>query len=202
VLWAAPAYGFVVLSDAYTTGSSIMPQKRNPDAAELVRAKSGRILGAFVGLTAVVKGLALAYAKDLQEDKEPVFSAADALNLSLRAMAGIVGDLKANNRARQAFPEGAAGDRTGAHSSSVQGALARGFGECAQQLWRHRARARRRTDRLLEGAADMTRPLIVAIALALLVSACGLKNDLRPPPGSPASADERDPSRPPDPLGQ
>ena len=93
VLWASPAYGFVALSDAFTTGSSIMPQKRNPDAAELVRAKAGRIIGAFTGLAVVVKGLALAYAKDLQEDKEPVFAAADAIALSLAAMAGMVGDL-------------------------------------------------------------------------------------------------------------
>ncbi len=93
VLWASPAYGFIKLSDAFSTGSSIMPQKRNPDAAELVRAKVGRILGAFVGLLTVVKGLALAYAKDLQEDKEPVFAAHDALELSLAAMAGMFGDL-------------------------------------------------------------------------------------------------------------
>ncbi len=94
VLWATPSFGFVKLSDAFTTGSSIMPQKRNPDAAELVRAKIGRILGSFVALTTVMKGLALAYAKDLQEDKEAVFSAADALILSLAAMAGMIGDLK------------------------------------------------------------------------------------------------------------
>jgi argininosuccinate lyase len=93
VLWASPSFGFVKLSDAFTTGSSIMPQKRNPDAAELVRAKSGRILGSFVALAAVMKGLALAYAKDLQEDKEAVFAAADALDLSLAAMAGMAADL-------------------------------------------------------------------------------------------------------------
>jgi len=94
VIWASPSFGFVKLSDAFTTGSSIMPQKRNPDAAELVRAKTGRILGSFVALTTVMKGLALAYAKDLQEDKEAVFDAADALDLSLAAMAGMVADLK------------------------------------------------------------------------------------------------------------
>jgi argininosuccinate lyase len=93
VLWASPSFGFVKLSDAFTTGSSIMPQKRNPDAAELVRAKTGRILGSFVALTTVMKGLSLAYAKDLQEDKEAVFSAADALDLSLAAMAGMIADL-------------------------------------------------------------------------------------------------------------
>jgi argininosuccinate lyase len=93
VLWASPSFGFIKLSDAFTTGSSIMPQKRNPDAAELVRAKTGRILGSFVALTTVMKGLALAYAKDLQEDKEAVFCAADALDLSLAAMAGMIADL-------------------------------------------------------------------------------------------------------------
>jgi argininosuccinate lyase len=93
VLWVSPSFGFAKLSDAFTTGSSIMPQKRNPDAAELVRAKAGRILGSFVALASVMKGLALAYAKDLQEDKEPVFAAADALDLSLAAMAGMMEDL-------------------------------------------------------------------------------------------------------------
>jgi argininosuccinate lyase len=96
VIWMTPAFGFITLSDAFTTGSSIMPQKRNPDAAELVRAKTGRILGSFVTLTTVMKGLALAYAKDLQEDKEAMFSAADALDLSLAAMAGMAADMKAN----------------------------------------------------------------------------------------------------------
>ncbi len=93
VLWSSPAYGFVRLSDSFSSGSSIMPQKRNPDAAELVRAKTGRILGAFVGLLTVVKGLPLAYAKDLQEDKEPVFAALDALELSLAAMTGMMSEL-------------------------------------------------------------------------------------------------------------
>ena len=95
VIWATPSFGFVKLSDAFSTGSSIMPQKKNPDAAELVRAKIGRILGAFVALTTVMKGLALAYAKDLQEDKERVFDGADALDLSLAAMAGMIDDLAA-----------------------------------------------------------------------------------------------------------
>ena len=78
------------LSDHFTTGSSIMPQKRNPDAAELVRAKTGRIAGAFQALLTVMKGLPLAYSKDMQEDKEPVFDALDALTLALAAMAGMV----------------------------------------------------------------------------------------------------------------
>ena len=96
VIWTSAQFGFVSLSDKFTTGSSIMPQKRNPDAAELVRAKVGRILGAQVALTTVMKGLPLAYSKDMQEDKEPVFDAFDALELALRAMAGMVADLKPN----------------------------------------------------------------------------------------------------------
>ncbi len=92
IIWCSAPYRFVRLSDAYTTGSSIMPQKRNPDAAELVRAKTGRITGALVGLLTVMKGLPLAYAKDMQEDKEPVFDAADALALGLAATAGMVRD--------------------------------------------------------------------------------------------------------------
>src|SRR5439155_17478999 len=78
VLWASDPFGFVKLSDAFTSGSSIMPQKRNPDAAELVRAKTGRLNGALVALLTVMKGLPLAYQKDMQEDKVPVFEAADA----------------------------------------------------------------------------------------------------------------------------
>ena len=105
VLWMTPAFGFIALTDAFTTGSSIMPQKRNPDAAELVRAKTGRILGAFVALSTVMKGLALAYAKDLQEDKEALFSAADALDLSLAAMAAMVADMKANPAKMRAAAE-------------------------------------------------------------------------------------------------
>ena len=105
VIWMTPSFGFITLSDAFTTGSSIMPQKRNPDAAELVRAKTGRILGSFVTLTTVMKGLALAYAKDLQEDKEAVFGAADALDLSLAAMTGMIGDLKANAAAMRRAAE-------------------------------------------------------------------------------------------------
>ena len=99
VLWVSPLLGFARLSDAYSTGSSIMPQKRNPDAAELIRAKAARVLGGFVALGSVMKGLALAYAKDLQEDKEPVFAAADALELSLAAMTGMVQDLEISRQA-------------------------------------------------------------------------------------------------------
>ena len=96
VIWCSAPYRFIRLSDAFTTGSSIMPQKRNPDAAELVRAKTGRVTGALVGLLMVMKGLPLAYAKDMQEDKEPVFDAAEAWTLSLAAMAGMVRDMTAD----------------------------------------------------------------------------------------------------------
>jgi argininosuccinate lyase len=93
IIWCSAPYGFIRLSDAFTTGSSIMPQKRNPDAAELVRGKTGRVTGALVALLTVMKGLPLAYAKDMQEDKEPVFDAADAWTLSLAATAGMVRDM-------------------------------------------------------------------------------------------------------------
>jgi argininosuccinate lyase len=96
VIWCSAPFGFIRLSDAFTTGSSIMPQKRNPDAAELVRAKTGRIGGALIGLLIAMKALPLAYAKDMQEDKEPLFDAADAWALSLAAMAGMVRDLTAD----------------------------------------------------------------------------------------------------------
>ena len=94
VIWCSAPYGFIRLSDAFTTGSSIMPQKRNPDAAELARAKTGRVTGALVALLTVMKGLPLAYAKDMQEDKEPVFDAADALSLALAAIGGMVRDMQ------------------------------------------------------------------------------------------------------------
>ena len=94
VIWTTPQFGFVRLSDAFSTGSSIMPQKRNPAAAELVRAKVGRLLGAFTQLTLVMKGLPLAYSKDMQEDKVPTFEAFDALELSLAAMTGMILDLE------------------------------------------------------------------------------------------------------------
>ncbi len=96
VLWSSSAFRFIRLSDAFSTGSSIMPQKRNPDAAELVRAKSARVTGALVTLLGVMKGLPLAYAKDMQEDKEAVFDAADSTALALAAMTGMVEDLQVN----------------------------------------------------------------------------------------------------------
>jgi len=96
VVWSTPGFNFVRLPDNFTTGSSIMPQKRNPDAAELVRAKSGRVIGALTTLLVVMKGLPLAYSKDMQEDKEAAFDALDALSLSLAAMTGMVKSLTVN----------------------------------------------------------------------------------------------------------
>ena len=93
VIWSSAQFRFVRLSDRWTTGSSIMPQKKNPDAAELLRAKIGRIFGAQTALLMVMKGLPLAYSKDMQEDKEQVFDAADSLMLALAAMTGMVGDM-------------------------------------------------------------------------------------------------------------
>ncbi|MBX6321025.1 MAG: argininosuccinate lyase [Rhodospirillaceae bacterium] len=105
VLWLSDGFRFVRLSDAFTTGSSIMPQKRNPDAAELVRAKAGRVTGALAGLLVVLKGLPLAYDKDMQEDKEPVFDAADTLMLCLAATTGMVRDLEVDVAAMRAAAE-------------------------------------------------------------------------------------------------
>jgi argininosuccinate lyase len=102
VIWSSAQFRFVRLSDRWTTGSSIMPQKKNPDAAELLRAKLGRILGATVALFTVMKGLALTYSKDMQEDKEQVFDAADSLMLGLAAMTGMVGDMTANREVLKA----------------------------------------------------------------------------------------------------
>ncbi len=99
VIWSTAQFRFVRLSDRWSTGSSIMPQKRNPDAAELIRAKIGRIMGANVALMMVMKGLPLTYSKDMQEDKEQVFDAADTLMLALAAMTGMVGDMTANRDA-------------------------------------------------------------------------------------------------------
>jgi argininosuccinate lyase len=94
VLWSTPQFGFIKLSDKFTTGSSIMPQKRNPDAAELTRAKVGRIAGAFQSLLIVMKGLPLAYSKDMQEDKEVAFDALDSLALAIAATTGMVDDMQ------------------------------------------------------------------------------------------------------------
>ena len=107
VVWTSPLVGLVRLSDKFTTGSSIMPQKRNPDAAELVRAKTGRVIGALTALLIVMKGLPLAYQKDMQEDKEGTMGALSALSLAVRAMTGMVGDLEPDQaRMKSAAGEG------------------------------------------------------------------------------------------------
>ena len=102
VLWATPQFGFVRLSDRFSTGSSIMPQKRNPDAAELVRGKTGRIFGALSALLVVMKGLPLTYSKDMQEDKEGTFDALQSLSLCLAAMTGMVDDMTPDRGAMKA----------------------------------------------------------------------------------------------------
>jgi argininosuccinate lyase len=99
VFWSSDRFGFIQLSDAFSTGSSIMPQKRNPDAAELVRAKPGRITGAFITLLTVIKGLPMTYGKDMQEDKEPVFDASDHLGLAIAVMEGMIRDMTVNSSA-------------------------------------------------------------------------------------------------------
>jgi argininosuccinate lyase len=107
VIWCSPLVGLISLSDRFTTGSSIMPQKRNPDAAELVRAKTGRVIGALEALLIVMKGLPLAYQKDMQEDKEGTLDALDALSLSIAAMTGMVRDMTPDvGRMRETAAEG------------------------------------------------------------------------------------------------
>jgi argininosuccinate lyase len=112
VLWASSEFGFVRLPDRHSTGSSMMPQKRNPDVAELTRGKSGRLLGDLVALATAMKGLPLAYDRDLQEDKEPLFDAFDTLAAALPAMAALVGDLEfdANRMAAAVDPNSLATD--------------------------------------------------------------------------------------------
>ena len=107
VLWSSQEFGFVVLDDAYATGSSIMPQKKNPDSAELVRGKTGRVYGHLIGLLTTLKGLPLAYNKDMQEDKEPLFDTFDTVHDALRVMAGVVRSLQIRpERMRQATRQG------------------------------------------------------------------------------------------------
>jgi len=106
VIWTSAPFGFLKLSDGFSTGSSIMPQKRNPDAAELIRAKPGRIIGALSGLLIVMKGLPMAYGKDMQEDKEPVFDAADTIMVALAAMTGMMAEAKPNADALRAAAGG------------------------------------------------------------------------------------------------
>ncbi len=102
VIWSSAQFRFVTLSDAFSTGSSIMPQKRNPDAAELIKGKIGRVSGAYVALTMVMKGLPMAYGKDMQEDKETLFDAADTIELCVTVMAGMIADMTPNPDALQA----------------------------------------------------------------------------------------------------
>jgi len=106
VFWSSVQFDFIRLPDSFSTGSSIMPQKRNPDAAELVRAKTGRVIGALNSLLIVMKGLPLAYSKDMQEDKQQVFDAADTMRLGIAAMTGMIGALKVNREAMAAAAGG------------------------------------------------------------------------------------------------
>ena len=105
VVWMSQPFGFITLSDAFTSGSSIMPQKRNPDAAELVRAKTGRVFGSLTTLLTVMKGLPLAYSKDMQEDKEPVFDCVETLEIIIPAMSGMIADMKVNRAAMRKAAE-------------------------------------------------------------------------------------------------
>lgn len=109
VMWMSDRFAFITLTDAFTTGSSIMPQKKNPDAAELVRAKPGRVLGAFISLSTMMKGLPMTFCKDMQEDKEPLFDAVESLTLAIAATAGMVDDMEARpdrmmDGLKQGFP--------------------------------------------------------------------------------------------------
>ena len=107
VIWSTDRFNFIHLSDDFTTGSSIMPQKKNPDAAELIRAKPGRIIGNFTSLATILKGLPLAYSKDLQEDKEPLFDTQKTLSISIAAMTGMMSDMQINSKAmRDALEKG------------------------------------------------------------------------------------------------
>lgn len=103
IFWATKEFSFVTLHDSYSTGSSIMPQKKNPDVAELARGKAGRLIGNLTGLLATLKGLPLAYNRDLQEDKEPVFDAADTLELLLPAVSGMIATLKFNTERMESW---------------------------------------------------------------------------------------------------
>jgi len=143
VIWSSAQFAFIRLSDGFSTGSSIMPQKRNPDAAELVRAKTGRITGALVALLTVMKGLALSYAKDMQEDKEPVFDAFDSLLLCLRASAGMIRDLQVDIAAMS----GAAGQGN-ATATELADWLVRELGMPFREAHHVTGRVARRADEL------------------------------------------------------
>ena len=107
VIWSTDRFNFIRLSDEFTTGSSIMPQKRNPEAAELIRSKPGIIMGHFISLATILKGLPLAYCKDMQEDKEPLFDTTKTLSISIAAMSGMIDDMSFNKAAmRDALQKG------------------------------------------------------------------------------------------------
>ncbi|MCZ6483810.1 MAG: argininosuccinate lyase, partial [Alphaproteobacteria bacterium] len=105
VIWSSAQFGFVRMPDSFSTGSSIMPQKRNPDAAELVRGKTGRIIGAQVSIMTMLKGLVMTFSKDMQEDKEPLFDAVDSYSVCLRAMTGMVATMTVNEAAMHTATE-------------------------------------------------------------------------------------------------
>jgi argininosuccinate lyase len=147
VIWCSNEFGFIALSDAFTTGSSIMPQKRNPDAAELVRAKTGRLNGSLVALLTVMKGLPLAYGKDMQEDKLPVFEAVDALDLCLAATTGMVRDLR---------PDGERLHTAAEHGFATATDLADWLVRVAGLPFRH---AHHATGEIVERAERLGRPL-------------------------------------------
>ncbi len=147
VMWASEEFNYVKLSDAYTTGSSIMPQKRNPDAAELVRAKTGRIASSFTGLTIILKGLPLAYSKDMQEDKELTFEALDNLSLSISAMTGMIVDLE---------PDTAVMKKSAAKAYSTATDLADWFVRVLGLPFRD---AHHITGRIVSLAAELNKPL-------------------------------------------
>ncbi|HEV2633661.1 MAG TPA: argininosuccinate lyase [Actinocrinis sp.] len=151
VLWMSPQFGFIELSDAWTTGSSIMPQKRNPDAAELVRGKTGRVHGSLFGLLTVMKALPLTFSKDMQEDKERTFDAADTLDLCLKATIGMVKDLKPRPAAMRA----AAGS---GHATATDLAdwLTRELGMPFREAHHITGRMVRRADELGRGLDELT----------------------------------------------
>ena len=161
ILWATKEFGFVKLHDGYSTGSSIMPQKKNPDIAELARGKAGRVIGNLTGLLATLKALPLAYNRDLQEDKEPVFDSVDTLEVLLPAFTGMVATLTLQHRADGRA--GAAGVLAGHRRRRVAGARgravprgARGGRRVRTPLRGARRRARRADRRAVRG--DLTAP--------------------------------------------
>jgi argininosuccinate lyase len=169
VIWCSDGFGFIALSDAYTTGSSIMPQKRNPDAAELVRAKTGRLNGALMALLTVMKGVPLAYGKDLQEDKVPVFEAADALELCLAATAGMVRDMRIDRERLRA-----AAARGFATATDLADWLVREAGLPFRQAHQATGRIIRRAEALGCTLAELPLPELQAIEPAITAAVYGV----------------------------